>query len=62
METLSFLSWKVLAGQWHTQVQCLTDMPFMTLEESLTGIGYAQQMATATVLGILCGSYSGFVS
>ena len=30
-------------GHWHAHLQCLTDMPCMTLGESLTGIGNAQQ-------------------
>ena len=51
------------AGQWYAHLQCLTDMPCMTLGESLTGIGYAQQAsATHAVPDSLHESYRGFVS
>ena len=40
-----------------------TDMPCMTLGESLTGVSYAQPaMATHAVLDSLYESYRGFVS
>ena len=50
-------------GYWYAHLQCITDMPCMTLGESLTGVGYAQQaMATHAVQGSLYESYRGFVS
>ena len=30
-------------GHWHAHLQCITDMPCMTLGESLTAFSYAQQ-------------------
>ena len=50
-------------GHWHAHLQCITDMPCMTLGESLKGVGLCTtSIATAAVLGSLYEAYRGFVS